>query len=54
MTDILTREKRTWNMSRIRDTKPEITLRSLLHKSGLRFCSHEETAGATRYCFTSL
>ena len=31
-------------MSRIKgkDTKPEITLRSLLHKSGLRFRLHEK------------
>ena len=44
MTDILTKEKRSWNMSRIKgkDTKPEITLRSLLHKSGLRFRLHEK------------
>ncbi len=44
MTDILTRAKRSWNMSRIKskDTKPEITLHSLLHKSGLRFRLHEK------------
>lgn len=44
MTDTLTREKRSWNMSRIKgkDTKPEIVLRSLLHKSGLRFRLHEK------------
>ena len=44
MTDILTKEKRSWNMSRIKgkDTKPELTLRSLLHKSGLRFRLHEK------------
>lgn len=44
MTDILTKEKRSWNMSRIKgkDTKPEITLRSLLHKSGLRFRLHDK------------
>lgn len=44
MTDILTREKRSWNMSRIKgkNTKPELALRSLLHKSGLRFRLHEK------------
>lgn len=44
MTDILTKEKRSWNMSRIKgkDTKPEITLRSLLHRAGLRFRLHEK------------
>jgi DNA mismatch endonuclease (patch repair protein) len=39
MTDKLTTEKRSWNMSRIRSihTKPEILLRSLLHRMGFRF-----------------
>ena len=37
--DRLTKEKRSWNMSRIknRDTKPEKIVRSLLHKLGYRF-----------------
>ena len=37
--DILTKEKRSWNMSRIRgkDTKPEKIVRSVLHKDGFRF-----------------
>lgn len=37
--DILTPEKRSWNMSRIRsrDTRPEIALRSALHRLGYRF-----------------
>jgi len=40
--DRLTKEKRSWNMSRIRskNTKPEIRLRSLLHKAGYRFRLH--------------
>jgi len=39
MADHLTKDKRSWNMSRIRskDTKPEIIVRSLLHKMGYRF-----------------
>jgi len=39
MADHLTPEKRSWNMSRIRnkDTKPEIVVRSLLHRMGYRF-----------------
>ena len=39
MTDHLTTKKRSWNMSRIRskDTKPEMTVRSLLHMMGYRF-----------------
>jgi DNA mismatch endonuclease (patch repair protein) len=39
MVDSLTREKRSWNMSRIRskDTKPEKIVRSLLHRMGYRF-----------------
>lgn len=42
MTDSLTRQHRSWNMSRIRgrDTKPEMKLRSLLHQAGLRFRLH--------------
>ncbi len=40
--DDLTPEKRSWNMSRIRgrDTKPELLVRSLLHRLGYRFRLH--------------
>ena len=40
--DTLTREKRSWNMSRIRsaDTGPEKLVRSLLHRMGFRFRLH--------------
>ena len=39
MADILTPERRSWNMSRIRgkNTKPEILVRSILHRNGFRF-----------------
>jgi len=39
MNDRLTSEQRSWNMSRIRakDTKPELTVRSILHRMGFRF-----------------
>jgi len=39
MADNLSVEKRSWNMSRIksRDTKPEILVRSMLHRLGYRF-----------------
>ena len=39
MVDHLTKDKRSWNMSRIRskDTKPELIVRSLLHRIGYRF-----------------
>ena len=42
MADIISEEKRSWNMSRIRgkDTKPELAVRSLLHKMGYRFRLH--------------
>lgn len=42
MADVHTREQRSLNMSRIRsrDTKPEVRLRSLLHKAGYRFRLH--------------
>lgn len=38
MTDVLTPEQRSYNMSRIRakDTKPELTLRRLLRERGIR------------------
>jgi DNA mismatch endonuclease (patch repair protein) len=37
--DTLTSEKRSWNMSRIRgeNTKPELAVRSILHRMGYRF-----------------
>ena len=37
--DHLTPERRSWNMSRIpnKDTKPELLVRSLLHRAGYRF-----------------
>ena len=42
MTDRLTPERRSWNMSRIRgrDTKPELVVRKLLHEMGYRFRLH--------------
>lgn len=43
MTDSLSKAKRSWNMSRVRskDTKPEISVRSLLHRAGFRFRLHK-------------
>lgn len=43
MVDKLTKEKRSWNMSRIhsKDTIPEKKVRSLLHKLGYRFRIHK-------------
>lgn len=42
MTDILTPEKRSWNMSRIRgkNTRPEKVVRSMLRRMGLKFSLH--------------
>jgi DNA mismatch endonuclease (patch repair protein) len=42
MVDIISKEKRSWNMSRIagKNTKPEVLLRSLLHRQGFRFRLH--------------
>ncbi|MBN2783451.1 MAG: DNA mismatch endonuclease Vsr [Pontiellaceae bacterium] len=39
MTDHLTPEKRSWNMAQIKgkNTKPELLVRSLLHRAGYRF-----------------
>ena len=43
MADHLSKERRSWNMSRIRgrDTIPERKLRSYLHRLGFRFRVHE-------------
>lgn len=42
MTDVFTKEKRSWIMARIkgRDTSPEKAVRSLLHSMGYRFRLH--------------
>lgn len=42
--DNLSPERRSWNMSRIKgkDTKPEILVRSMLHRMGLRFRLHRK------------
>lgn len=44
MTDRISREKRSWNMSRIRsrNTAPELAVRSLMHGMGLRYKLHEK------------
>lgn len=43
--DRLTKEQRSWNMSRIRgkDTSPERAVRSILHRLGYRFRLHSRT-----------
>jgi DNA mismatch endonuclease (patch repair protein) len=42
MADVFSKEKRSWLMSRVkgRDTKPEILVRSLVHRMGFRFRLH--------------
>jgi DNA mismatch endonuclease, patch repair protein len=44
MTDSLTPERRSWNMSRIRgrNTAPERLVRSALHRAGYRFRLHRK------------
>ena len=44
MIDYLTKEKRSWNMAQIRskNTKPELIVRSLLHRIGYRFRLHRK------------
>jgi len=44
MADRLSKEKRSWNMSRIRsrDTDPEKKVRSLLHRLGYRFRMYQK------------
>ena len=43
--DIFSKEKLSWNMSRIRstNTKPEVLVRSFMHKNGFRFRLHVKT-----------
>jgi len=45
MTEKLTKEQRSWNMSRVRsvDTNPEKIVRSWLHLNGWRFRLHDKT-----------
>jgi DNA mismatch endonuclease (patch repair protein) len=42
MTDVFSKEKRSWIMSRVKgcDTKPERLIRSLVHRMGFRFRVH--------------
>jgi len=44
MVDTISKERRSWNMSQIRsrDTKPELIVRSMLHKRGFRFRLHRK------------
>ncbi len=44
MVDTLSPQQRSWNMSRIKckDTKPELLLRSRLHKKGFRFRTNDK------------
>jgi len=45
MADSLSKAKRSWNMGRIKgvNTKPEIIVRSELHKAGFRFRLHQQS-----------
>jgi len=45
MADVHTQKQRSYNMSRIRskNTKPEMIVRSFLHKQGYRFRLHDKT-----------
>jgi DNA mismatch endonuclease (patch repair protein) len=47
MSDRLTPEERSWNMSRIRgkNTKPELLVRRLLHARGYRYRLHGRSGG---------
>jgi DNA mismatch endonuclease (patch repair protein) len=43
--DTLSKKRRSWNMSRVRstNTKPELVVRSLLHRNGFRYRLHVKT-----------
>src|SRR4051812_19165716 len=45
MPDPLSKEERSWNMSRVRckDTTPELVVRSILHRLGYRFSLHRKS-----------
>lgn len=47
--DLLSPEKRSWNMSKIRskNTQPEMIVRSLLHSMGFRFRLHRKDLPGT-------
>lgn len=47
--DIVSKQQRSWNMSRIgsKNTKPELTVRSLLHRLGYRFRLHVRSLPGT-------
>ena len=44
MTDVLTKKQRSYNMSQIRnkDTRPEILVRSIVHRLGYRYALHRK------------
>ena len=44
MADVLSPTQRSYNMSRIRyrDTRPEMIVRSLVHRLGYRYCLHKK------------
>jgi DNA mismatch endonuclease, patch repair protein len=44
MTDVLTPQQRSFNMSRIRsrDTRPEMIVRSIVHRMGFRYQLHKK------------
>ena len=49
MADLLTKARRSWNMSRIRakDSEPELRVRSALHLAGYRFRLHSKLLPGT-------
>lgn len=53
--DNLTKEKRSWNMSRIKntDTKPEMQVRRFLFRRGLRYRTYYKVPGKPDIAFPS-
>ena len=49
MPDVFTKQKRSWMMSRVRnrDTKPEMAVRSIIHRMGYRFRLHRSDLPGT-------
>ena len=52
MTDVHSKEIRSYNMSRIKskNTKPEMLVRKFLHKNGFRFRLHKKDLPGKLYC----
>ena len=56
MADRISRQRRSWNMSRIksRDTMPELIIRKALHRRGYRYRIHHKVDGKPDIAFPKI